>query len=111
MNGEKIDYVDFYDDLGEYFNEFVPSMNKDEEYEYDWDDLHSVWVYMYKNEIGDVPCYQEVKINATFLFMKFQEFLEKHGYNDYMRVLGIMVLFEQKVAEFLDELYNKESND
>lgn len=107
MNGKSIEYVDFYDDLANYMNEFIPTFNEDEESEYNWNDLHSIWVYMYKNNIGNVPCYQEVEINATFLFMKFQEFLEKHSYNDYMRVLGIMVLFEQKVAKFLDELYEE----
>ena len=108
MNDKSIDYVDFYDDLDFYLNEYVSG--DPEGIDYTWNDLHSVWVYLYKQDPGLIPCYQEVDISATILFKKFKEFLEKQHYDNYVDALCLMVVFEQKVNKLLQEYYDGEND-
>lgn len=103
MNGEEIESISFYDDLENLFHEYIPEMSLDEEFEYTFDDLHSVWVYLYKSFDDEFPCYREVDIKATIFFTKIEEFLEKHKMDNYIDALCFIIVLEQKMCKLLEK--------
>lgn len=107
MNGETIEDVDFYYELQELFDEFICNFSIDEEFEYSKDDLHSMWVYLYRNSTEGISCYRDIDIKATVLFSKIEEFLEKHRLDNYIDALCLIVLLQQKLYSLLNK-YNEQ---
>lgn len=107
MNGETIEDISFYTDLEFLFKEYLPNFSIDEEFEYSEDDLHSMWVYLYKNGVKDISCYRDIDIKATLLFSKTEEFIEKHYLNNYPDALCLIVLLQQKLNTLLNKYYKQ----